>query len=337
MRAIKYILDKAEALGFPVAVNISFGTNNGSHDGSSLFETYVNAAAQRWKTVIVVATGNEASAGHHYSSTVQTGQTIEASFTVAQNLNSLYITLWKDFVDEMVFELISPGGQSTGELNSSAQYTRSNLEETTVQIYFGQPTHYNEDQEIFIQMQNNGSAISQGLWRLKITGTDIVEGRVDIWLPTVEEVGIMTAFASPAVETTLTLPSTALNVISVGGYNSMIQSFAQFSGRGYTRNHVYVKPDLVAPAVGILSPRAGGGYDTFSGTSMAAPFVTGASALLMQWGITLGNDPFLYGQRVKALLKRGAGRDASRLYPNPMWGYGTLCLKNTLDYLRRQT
>ena len=38
MRAIKYVVDKARSLNLPLSINLSFGTNNGSHDGNSLFE-----------------------------------------------------------------------------------------------------------------------------------------------------------------------------------------------------------------------------------------------------------------------------------------------------------
>ena len=140
-------------------------------------------------------------------------------------------------------------------------------------------------------------------------------------------------FARPATNTTLTLPSTAYRVITVGGYNSMLGSTTTFSGRGFTRNNTFIKPDLCAPAVDIVSTRAGGGYGTYTGTSMAAPFVTGAVALMMEWGIVRGNDPFLYGQRAKAFLRRGADRTESRGYPNPIWGYGRLCLMKTMDLL----
>ena len=122
-------------------------------------------------------------------------------------------------------------------------------------------------------------------------------------------------------------------MITVGGYNAGINSYASFSGRGYTRDNVYIKPDITAPAVGVLSARSGGGYASFSGTSFAAPFVTGAAALMMEWGIAKGNDPFLYGQKVKAFLQKGAKRDQAAPYPNPLWGYGTLCLQNTMQEL----
>jgi len=129
------------------------------------------------------------------------------------------------------------------------------------------------------------------------------------------------------------LPSTAHGILTVGGYNASIDSLTAFSGLGYTRKNIYVKPDLVAPAVNILSTSTGGGYGTFTGTSIAAPFVTGSAALMMQWGIVDGNDPFLFAERIKAMLHRGARRIPGVTYPNPIWGYGALCLETTMDYL----
>jgi minor extracellular serine protease Vpr len=129
------------------------------------------------------------------------------------------------------------------------------------------------------------------------------------------------------VELTLTIPSTAQSVISVGGYQSNLGISSPFSGRGRNINGRSSKPDLVAPGVNILTSAVGGGYDSFTGTSVAAPFVTGSAALMMQWGIVLGNDPFLYNQRVKAFFQRGARRNlATTIYPNAIWGYGTLSL-----------
>ena len=41
MQALEYVMRKAETLGMPVAVNLSFGNVYGSHRGTSLLETYM--------------------------------------------------------------------------------------------------------------------------------------------------------------------------------------------------------------------------------------------------------------------------------------------------------
>lgn len=333
MRGVKFALDIAQEMERPVAINISNGTNEGAHDGSSLFEQYLNSISERWKSVICVATGNEGSSGHHFQGAAAERRTNYVEMVVGENVRSLYITLWKNFADAIEYQLISPSGQTTGNIAATQSVTITTLDRVQVSVLYGQPSHYSSSQEVFFSLNAIGEAIPQGLWRLAYTGDKVVDGRFDVWLPMTDAVTRQTAFLVPNIQNTITLPATAHKVISVGAYNSLLNTSTDFSGRGMPYGRYGQKPDLVAPGVNVTSTKSGGGYDTFTGTSIATPFVTGSAALMLEWGNVKGNDPFLYGERVKAFLCRSAARSFPRAYPNPEWGYGALNLCDTMSEL----
>lgn len=330
MRAVKYLLDRAEERGMPCVVNLSYGANCGSHQGQTLFESYIDQSAQRGRSVIVCAAGNEGSGAHHFRGKLIEGGAVDAEFNISTQRELVYLSLWKNFADDAVFELFLPNGQSTGPLTEGTRFLR--FGPIRVSVFYGVPTHYSASQEAMFLLEAPAGGLD-GLWKLRCQGRRVSDGRFDIWLPTVEEVSNRTAFLQPEPDLTITLPATALYPISVGGFRPETETVSPFSGRGDQDCAGRVLLDLTAPAEGVRSAKAGGGYDVYTGTSMAAPFVSGAAALMMEWGVVQGNDPFLYGQRVKAFLCKGALRSPFLHYPNPQWGYGRLNLCGTMNEL----
>ena len=255
-----------------------------------------------------------------------------AELSVAPLQSSFSVQIWKEYTDQFQVQIQTPSGRILGPLSEELGPARYRYGNTWILIYYGKPGPYSQAQEIYLDfIPDTGSYVESGIWRFVFLPRDIVVGRVDLWLPSSGVLNQSTRFLESSPETTLTIPSAAEKVITVGAYDSRYGVYADFSGRGFTRLTGQVKPDLAAPGVGITAPAVGGGYDTFTGTSFAAPMVTGSVALLMQWGIVNGNDPFLYGEKAKAYLRRGAkpiagtGND-----PNPQTGFGALCLRDSL-------
>ena len=327
MEAVNYCIMEAQKAGKPVVINMSFGNNQGSHDGTDLLSTYLNAASDVWKNVIVCGSGNEAGNGIHASGMLSGRQTENVELAVGEYEPGFNLQLWKNYSDEYGVELIAPSGERSGNLRTYGA-DRLSLDNTQVYVYYGQPTPYSRYQQIYFEFVPAGGYVTPGVWRIELTPVRIVDGRYDLWLQESATLTEDTRFFSPSEETTLTVPSAAGKVITVGAYNSRTDAYADFSGRGYTRTNDNIKPDIVAPGVNIVSTAVNGGYTVRSGTSMAVPFVSGSAALLMQWGIVKRNDPYLYGEKVKAYLIRTARHLPGEPVPSKRTGWGALCLRN---------
>ena len=337
MRGVDYIVRKAVELRRPVAINISFGNTYGSHDGTSLVERFLNDIADMWKNVICIGSGNEGASAGHVSGKVrrQISETVELA--VQQREPALSIQIWKSYVDEMGVSVISPSGRQAGPFYEFLGAQRYILGDTELLIYYGEPKPYSVKQEIYLSLLPGKQYIESGVWKIVLTPGRIVDGEYQMWLPTQTSLNMGPAFLQPNSMSTLTIPSTASLAVTVAAYDARTFSYADFSGRGpagmYEGENV-LKPDIAAPGVRVTAPVPGGGYQSFSGTSFAAPFVTGSAALLMEWGIVRGNDPYLYGEKVKAYLRKGAKQLAGyERWPNALLGYGALCVRDSLPGL----
>lgn len=323
MQALEYVMRKAEELGMPVAVNLSFGNVYGPHRGTSLLETYIDMLAERGRSVIVAGTGNEGNTGGHVSGRLSAGEEKEIEFLINDFEPSMNLQIWKNYADVYRITVMHPNGSIAGPFGQEIGTSRYRLGSTELLVYYGEPGPYQIQQEIFIEFIPMKTYLDSGIWRVVLTPQHIVTGEYHLWMPDVKARNVGTRFLQPTSGATLTIPSTASSVIAVGAYDARQNVFASFSGRGWPGETFGVRPDLAAPGVAITTTAPGGGYVSVTGTSFAAPFVTGAAALLMQWGIVRGNDPYLYGEKVRAYLRRGARQiPGFEQWPNDQMGYG---------------
>ena len=339
LRGVTYALWKARQLNMPLVINLSFGNSYGSHDGSSLLERFLDNASEIGKTVICVGSGNEGAARGHFAGNITRDSRVELA--VGNYERSLNIQLWKNYSDVFRIRLQSPGGEEA-ELTTNIQggkYTLK-LEQTRILVYLGEPLPYAVAQEIYLEMiPVTGSYINAGIWTIRLEPVMTVTGQYYLYLPAGNGRGDSTGFYRSTPQVTLTVPSTAAKVITVGAYDPVYDTYADFSGRGYADSTRTIgvaaagltKPDLVAPGVNIQAPDVYGTFTPTTGTSFATPIVSGAAALLMEWGIVRGNDPFLYGEKIKAYLRKGARPLRGEMeYPNDRVGYGRLCVADSL-------
>ncbi|NBH73089.1 peptidase S8 [Clostridiaceae bacterium] len=364
MRAVNFVVEWAVDRAMPLVVNISFGNTYGSHDGTGLLEMFLDDIGNYGRTTIVVGSGNEGAAAGHMSGnlpvtggrgggnavqgaaapgtgiaggssnggSLAAGGAVQAELSVAPYESGVSVQLWKAYSDQFTVSLQTPSGEMLGPLSEQLGPVRFRYRGMQVLVYYGKPGPFSVAQEIYFDfVPDEGNYVESGIWTFRLQPQRVVQGQVDFWLPSAAVLNFSTRFLEPAPDITLTVPSTAAKVITVGAYNSATNSYADFSGRGFTRMTNQVKPDLCAPGVGLMAPGNGGGYRSVTGTSFAAPVVAGSAALLMQWGIVDGNDPFLYGEKVKAYLRRGARPlPGFGEFPNPQVGWGSICLRDSL-------
>lgn len=333
MQAIDYVVRKALFYKQPVAINISFGNTYGSHDGTSLLERFIEDIANIWKSVICIGTGNEGRSAGHTAGIVRENEETVIQLAVQEQEPSLNLQIWKAYYDIMDISFVSPSGERIGPIQEVLGTQRFSVGNTELLLYYGEPSPYSTAQEIYVDFLPKEAYINSGIWEIVLTPRKIISGNYAMWLPSENVLNPGTAFLFPTETGTLTIPSTASRTIGVGAYDALTFSYADFSGRGQRGTGRLSKPDIVAPGVNVTAPTTSGTYASFSGTSFATPFVTGGAALMMEWGIIKENDPYLYGEKVKAYMQRGARPlPGFTEYPNPQVGYGALCLRDSIPF-----
>ena len=322
MMGVSYLFALANQYHTPLVICLAVGTNMGSHTGTSNLSTFLNEMSTFPGTAVVTAAGNETGHGHHYRGSTSPGtQVHQVELNIGETTRGFSMEFWAQNTAAYTIGFRSPSGEvieGPALRNMEADTLRFLLEGTKITVYSRIVSNADGSQLIFLRFQDP----FPGIWTLTITNRTDISDSFHLWLPNRSFIPDDTYFLRPDPDTLITGPGNASYPITVGAYDHTTGGIYIHSSRGFSRSGV-IKPELAAPGVG-----------TLTGTSAAAAHVAGAAAILLNWGILQGNDPYMNSSTIKTYLIRGADRNPSRTYPNREFGYGTLNLYQAFLNLR---
>jgi minor extracellular serine protease Vpr len=357
-----YIFTVAEGLGRPAVVNMSFGGHGGSHDGTAGHEQAINFYSQMRSRAIVAAAGNSGDAFNHQGGTLGPGG--ESVFTLnvpvytpdVNGENYVLQMLWYAADDDVEVTVTSPNGFQVSA--SSGDSVAALTNDGTIEIdTFDDYTNPKGARLFLIDIYDNTALFPPraGNWEIKVTNTS---GSADVtfnsWIVT-SSMDWPEYFPNTGRGYTLNMPGTAEGAITVGSHVTRQQwtsrsgqtwhfpgvtvgTLSGFSSGGPTRDE-RMKPNLTAPGQIIASTQSQlatfqealllpeEGYVLLQGTSMAAPHITGAVALIFE------ANPDLTGMQVIEILEASAlGDPFTQMTPNFEWGHGKADILRAFDY-----
>lgn len=329
MMGIDYLVRYSIDTQTPLVINLSYGSNFGAHDGTAMLELFIDTLSQMAKVSVVTGTGNDGYRQLHTSGLLGNVSFANLDIAVSAGAGSFGLQIWKSYTDNFDVLVYNPAFNIVTYLTEGQTASGTTGAATNVYGIYQSPSPYNSRQLVYIFFQSD-TFVEEGVWRIRIVPKSIVNGEYNAYLPSDNFVTGRVAFELSSANGSLTIPATSKSVISVAAYNQNDDSLTGFSGRGYTADNL-IKPDMAAPGVGVLAETFDGNYVRCDGTSISAAFVSGCAALLMEWGIVRGNDPFMYGEKLKARLIRGARTiDSLKTYPNRYVGWGAVCIENSI-------
>lgn len=329
LMALKYLYETQRRLNKPMVICVAIGSNYGGHDGTAHVERYIDFFTYRSQIAIVGGTGNEGDAANHTSGKfTESGETIIIELQVADDQIGIEVNLWFNKPDKISVGIISPSGEALKRIPEQIEELSNlkfTLEGTTVSVLYDYHAPFSGDEHVSIEFNN----IRGGIWQIVLMGDYIVDGRYNAWTYQKAFLKPGTKFLKPNPYITLTNPSTSREIIVTSYYNQDNSTAVALSGRGFTRDG-RIKPSVATGGIDVLTTKPGGGTTTITGSSAATAVLTGAVALILQWGIVEENNPV----KINTMLISGTRKRSGDIYPNPVWGYGILDLSEVFKNIR---
>jgi len=326
--ALQFLYEYALSNYKPMVIYFPLGSSLGNHKGNGILEEFMESISSNSGIVVVAGTGNQRDAGGHASGIVSKVTGIEASgagvmeLEVSPEQKKLWVEIWVDLPNIMSLEILSPSGESTGTIPAIINYTKYHnfiFERTSINVNYYFPEENTGDELIRIMFYN----LQPGIWRLRVFANYILDGRYNAWIP---QKGITvgnTKFNSPDPFGTITNPSNSIYIATIAAYNQNNNNIVDYSGMAFLDAFVD-RIDVAAGGVNALTVAPDNKTAVVNGTSVSAAVVAGVCAMLFEWGIVNGNDPYIYSQTIRAYLVKGTNKRPGDISPNPYWGYGML-------------
>ncbi|MEO8698483.1 MAG: S8 family peptidase [Kofleriaceae bacterium] len=329
--AIAYIYKRARDLGMPCVINLSLGQNGGSHDAESLVERAIDVMTEEPGRVFVCAAGNEHIWAGHASGTLAQGGSRALRVHVGKRDHTTNeIEIWYSSRDQLTLTVRTPDGESVGPIAPGPSTVVKTQAGNRIFISHDRFMPLNGDALVYIEISpDTAETVVPGDWELELHGVDIKLGRFDAYIERDlrDETNHYSDQASFVADDfdgfqTLGTPATTRRGIAVANYDHVNNEPHASSSRGPTRDG-RPKPEIAAPGTDIVASCARGGHEgipvriPMTGTSMAAPHVTGIVALMLQ------KRPTLTAEQVSAILVASAS-PLSEIGPafDPGWGHG---------------
>jgi Subtilase family len=332
LEALHFVFE--EAGDRPCVVNVSLGTNGGSHDGRSLVERGIDALLDRPNRAVVIAASNSYNDGIHAAGSVAQGGSADLVWRLPPRPGEHELEVWYSGADEFAAEIVDPDGNSLGTvaLGDSAEATAADDGRTLLFVSHRAADPSNGDNVLGIFV---GAGAPGPAWTIRLHGASIGgDGGYHAWI---ERADWAQSSFEPPHDNSHTVGSISCGnkSVVVGSYDAHKAAvpLSWFSSAGPTRDG-REKPEVSAPGHDVLAAhsRTGTGVTLKSGTSMSAPAVTGLIALVVGEAAARGQQ--LDADRILEIVLASARSDPP---PAGAWdaryGHGRVSVTEALNQL----